>query len=205
MNIREDKGYTYSPRSALRHGAGGVLPADLGADVATEVTAPALVEIGYELGRMVSLPPTADEVTATAQYLVGILALSTATQAGLAGTLTALLADGLDVTWLREHPAALIAVTPEDVHEVAQTLLAPATRHHRRRRRRPRSRLRCRRCMTRAEADSARDGRPRRVTSPGSAVRGCSRTTASRSGGGPGSSAGSTAARGCRAAASGRG
>jgi predicted Zn-dependent peptidase len=127
MNIREDKGYTYSPRSALRHGAAASCLVT-SADVATEVTAPALVEVGYELGRLVSLPPTADEVAATAQYLVGILALSTATQAGLAGTLTALLADGLDVTWLREHPAALLAVTPDDVHQVAQTLLAPATR-----------------------------------------------------------------------------
>jgi predicted Zn-dependent peptidase len=126
-NIREDKGYTYSPRSALRHGAAASCLVT-SADVATEVTAPALVEMGYELGRLVSLPPTADEVAATAQYLVGILALSTATQAGLAGTLTALLADGLDVTWLREHPAALLAVTPDDVHEAAQTLLAPATR-----------------------------------------------------------------------------
>ena len=42
------------------------------ADVATEVTGPALVEIGYELGRMATLPPTADELAATAQYLVGI-------------------------------------------------------------------------------------------------------------------------------------
>ena len=126
MNIREDKGYTYSPRSSIRHAAAAsaLLTA---ADVATEVTAPALVEVGYELGRLVSLPPSAEEVAATAQYLVGILALSTATQAGLAGTLTTLLADGLDVTWLREHPAALMAVTPQDVHDVAQTLLAPAS------------------------------------------------------------------------------
>jgi zinc protease len=127
MNIREDKGYTYSPRSALRHGAAASCQVT-SADVATEVTAPALVEVGYELGRLVSLPPTADEVAATAQYLVGILALSTATQAGLAATLTTLLADGLDVTWLREHPAALLAVTPAQVHDVAQTLLSPATR-----------------------------------------------------------------------------
>ncbi len=126
MNIREDKGYTYSPRSSIRHGSASscLLTA---ADVATEVTAPALVEIGYELGRMVSLPPSAEEVTATAQYLVGTLALSTATQAGLAATLTVLLADGLDVSWLREHPDALMAVTPDDVHAVAQTLLAPAS------------------------------------------------------------------------------
>ena len=127
MNIREDKGYTYSPRSALRHASrASVLLTS--ADVATEVTVPALVEVGYELGRMVALPPTAEEVAATAQYLAGILALSTATQAGLAGTLTMLLAEGLDVSWLREHPAALLAVTPDDVHEVSQTLLAPSTR-----------------------------------------------------------------------------
>jgi predicted Zn-dependent peptidase len=125
MNIREDKGYTYSPRSSIRlaPAASALLTA---ADVTTEVTAPALVEIGYELGRMAALPPSADEVAATAQYLVGSLALSTATQAGLAGTLAVLLADGLDVTWLREHPSALMAVTPEQVHEVAQTMLAPA-------------------------------------------------------------------------------
>ncbi len=127
MNIREDKGYTYSPRSALRHSsATSVLLTS--ADVATEVTAPAMVEVAYELGRMVSLPPTEEEVAATAQYLVGSLALSTATQAGLAGTLAVLLAEGLDVSWLREHPAALLAVTPSEVHQVAQTLLAPAAR-----------------------------------------------------------------------------
>ena len=126
MNIREDKGYTYSPRSSLRHApaASCILAA---ADVTTEVTAAALVEIGYELGRMATLPPSADEVAATAQYLVGTLALSTATQAGLAGTLSVLLADGLDVTWLRDHPSALMAVTPDDVHAVAQTMLAPAS------------------------------------------------------------------------------
>ena len=126
MNIREDKGYTYSPRSSpLRHG--GAASCFLTAtEVATEVTAPAMVEIGDQLGRMVSLPPSAEEVSATAQYLVGTLALSTATQAGLAGTLAVLLADGLDVTYLREHPEQLLAVTPAQVHEVAQRLLAPS-------------------------------------------------------------------------------
>ncbi len=125
MNIREDKGYTYSPRSSLRHG-GAASCFLTAADVATEVTAPAMVEVGYELGRMVSLPPSAEEVAATAQYLVGTLALSTATQAGLAGTLAVLLADGLDVTWLRDHPEALLAVTPAEVHEVSQRLLSPS-------------------------------------------------------------------------------
>jgi zinc protease len=125
QNIREDKGYTYSPRSSLRHNAASSALVTI-ADVATEVTAPALVEVAYELGRIASLPPTAEEVAAAAQYLVGTLALSTATQAGLAATLTVLLADDLDVSWLREHPARLAAVTPEQVHEVAESMLGPS-------------------------------------------------------------------------------
>jgi zinc protease len=127
QNIREDKGYTYSPRSTLHHNGRASFTL-LQADVATEVTAPALVEVGYELGRIVSLPPTEEELGSMAQHLVGVLALSTSTQAGLAGTLTALLADGLDVSWLREHPQRLLAVTPEQVHAAAQRILAPATR-----------------------------------------------------------------------------
>ena len=49
-NIREDKGYTYSPHSGIDHPpAGSRLVA--GADVATAVTAPALLETLYELGQ----------------------------------------------------------------------------------------------------------------------------------------------------------
>jgi predicted Zn-dependent peptidase len=125
MNIREDKGYTYSPRSSLQHGARASVLL-LQADVGTEVTAPALVEVGYELGRLATVPPTEEEVRSTAQYLVGSLALSTSTQAGLAGTLAGLLADGLDVSWLREHPQRLLSVTPQQVHEVARQVLAPS-------------------------------------------------------------------------------
>jgi len=32
------------------------------------------------------------------------------------------------VDWLREHPQRLLAVTPEQVHEAARRVLAPATR-----------------------------------------------------------------------------
>jgi predicted Zn-dependent peptidase len=125
QNIREDKGYTYSPRSGLVHGAsasGFVLEAD----VATEVTGPSLVEIAYELGRIATSPITSRELESAVNYLTGLLALQTATQAGLAGVLETLLADGLDVSWLREHPAALARATVEDVLEQARRFLAPA-------------------------------------------------------------------------------
>jgi zinc protease len=123
-NIREDKGYTYSPYSMIQHASSSSW-LTVAADVATEVTAPALVETAYELGRMASLPPEVEEVEATAQYLVGSIALSTATQAGVADTLLELLTDGQDVTWLREHPERLASVTPEQVHEASSALLGP--------------------------------------------------------------------------------
>jgi zinc protease len=123
-NLREDKGYTYGSYSVWRNQRAGSSLA-IGVDVATEVAAPALVETIYELGRMVTLPPTADEVEAAVQYLTGTSLLGTATQSGLADTLVTLLERGLDVTWLRDQPAALAAVDPEQVLAAARTLLAP--------------------------------------------------------------------------------
>jgi zinc protease len=125
QNIREDKGYTYSPRSGLVHGdvASGVV---IAADVATEVTAPSLVEITYELGRIATTPVTADELASAARYTAGLLALQTATQSGLASTLEGLLSDGLDVSWLRDYPERLARATTEDVREQGRRFFAPA-------------------------------------------------------------------------------
>ncbi len=124
-NIREDKGYTYSPHSTIDHSAAGSMIV-VGADVATEVTAPALVEIGYELGRISTLPPTAEELDQARQYAIGTLALSISSQSGLAGTLAALSGFGLGLDWLAEHPQRLAKVTVDEVFAAASTYLAPA-------------------------------------------------------------------------------
>jgi predicted Zn-dependent peptidase len=124
-NLREDKGYTYGPHSRIEHNVlGSSLLFDV--EVATEVTAPALLETRYELGRIASLPVTGDEVYAVRQYAIGTLALSTATQAGLASTLTALSAFGLGLDWIAEHPKRLAAVTVDDVGAAAHEFFAPA-------------------------------------------------------------------------------
>ena len=61
MNLREDKGYTYGPHSRIDHNVlGSSLMFDV--EVATEVTAAALLETLYELGRIASLPVTEAEV-----------------------------------------------------------------------------------------------------------------------------------------------
>ena len=124
-NIREDKGYTYSPHSRVDHHLlGSALMLD--AEVATEVTAPSLLETYYELGRIATLPVTEAEVDAVRQYAIGTLALSTSTQAGLASTLSALTAHGLGLDWILEHPGRLSRVRVEDVGAAAARFLAPA-------------------------------------------------------------------------------
>lgn len=123
-NIREDKGYTYSPRSTIEHRNAasffGVF-----ADVATEVTAPAVLEIGYELGRMATTPVDEAELESAKRYLMGTLALAVQTQAGLAGYLSLLDSVGLGVEYLREFPLAVGQVTADEVAAVASRYLAP--------------------------------------------------------------------------------
>ncbi|MGX4652289.1 M16 family metallopeptidase [Micromonospora sp. SCSIO 07396] len=124
-NIREDKGYTYGPHSSVEHSvAGSVLVA--GAEVATEVTGPALLETTYELGRLASVPPGTDELEQARQYALGTLQLGISTQAGLAALTSAYAGSGLRLDFLAEHAARLAKVTVDDVAEVGARYLAPA-------------------------------------------------------------------------------
>ncbi len=124
-NIREAKGYTYSPHSVVEHSIAGS-SLILSADVATEVTAAALLETWYELGRLATVPPAADELEQARQYALGSLLLGMSTQAGLAGLATTYAAYGLRLDYLVEHTARLEAATREDVAAAATTYLAPA-------------------------------------------------------------------------------
>ncbi|MCZ2838684.1 M16 family metallopeptidase [Modestobacter sp. VKM Ac-2985] len=124
-NIRERRGYTYSPRSSVEHlMAGSSFTVE--ADVATGVTGPALLETVYELGRMALTPVTEAELDSARRYLLGTLALGTATHAGLASTLSALFGAGLPAEWLAEHQQALASVTIEEVAEASRRWLSPA-------------------------------------------------------------------------------
>jgi predicted Zn-dependent peptidase len=123
-NIREDKGYTYGAHSGIEFIPGGAL-LGVDTDVASDVTAAALLETRYELGRLAVVPPTAEEIDAARAYSIGSLLISLDNQNGLASTIAALAADGLGVDWLRGHPARLEAVTVEQVAAAALTYFAP--------------------------------------------------------------------------------
>jgi zinc protease len=124
-NIRERRGYTYSPSSSIEHARGGSRLV-IGADVSTAVTAPALLETRYELGRVATLPVEPAELAAARRYAGGVLALTTATSSDLASTLVGLLTAGVGLEWLHDHPRDLEAATEDDVLAAAATHLAPA-------------------------------------------------------------------------------
>ena len=124
-NIREDKGYTYHARSYSEFTPSGATLL-VETDTASAVTAGALLEIRYELGRMALKPPTESEVETVRQYAIGLLLTSTASQAGLASQLSALAPLGLGLDWLLAHPTRLQAVTVDDIATAARTHFAPA-------------------------------------------------------------------------------
>ncbi|MEX2290587.1 MAG: pitrilysin family protein [Mycobacteriales bacterium] len=124
-NIREDKGYTYSPHAQVEHPPAGSR-VTLSADVSTPTTAAALLETVYELGRVATTPVTQAELDQARRYAVGSLALGTSSQAGLASTLSQLAGAGLGVGWLRDYPKQLAAVTVEDALAAASRSLAPS-------------------------------------------------------------------------------
>ena len=124
-NLREDKGWTYSPHAGVDHLQVASL-LTVSAEVATDVTAPSLVEIAHELGRMATLPVSAEELESARRYRIGSTALAIQTQAGLASQLVILASTGLDAAWLQGAPGRYAKVTADDVLRVSRSHLAPS-------------------------------------------------------------------------------
>ena len=119
MNIREAKGYTYSPGSgahALRqHGYFSVHAA-----VRNDVVAASLTEIFYELDRIRSLPVGAQELDDAQSYLTGVFSLGLATQDGLAGKLSGIYLEHLPEDSLETYRDRIRALTAGDVMAAAR-------------------------------------------------------------------------------------
>ncbi|GAB3235224.1 pitrilysin family protein [Glycomyces halotolerans] len=124
MNLRETKGYGYSPRSRVDHSPAGSFQLT-SVDVATEVTAPALAEIVAELRGMAENPPGDEELDLARRYALGSVKLATATQSGVANYTSALASCGLPLAWLAEHSERLRQVTPADIKRVAAERMNP--------------------------------------------------------------------------------
>jgi predicted Zn-dependent peptidase len=118
-NIREDKGYTYSPGAGFDTFArGGMLR--VRAAVRNEVTAASLLEIFYELDRMGSTLPTEQELAQAQRFQGGLYLLRNQIQGALVRTLANNWVQGLPVEALAEFVPKVEAVTAEDVKRVGR-------------------------------------------------------------------------------------
>jgi len=119
MNIREQKGYTYSPRSGAhplrQHGYFSI-----GAAVRNDVVAATLTEIFYEIDRMRSTPVGEEELADARSYVTGIFSLGLATQDGLAGQLATTTLEKLPEDYLETYRERVLNLTSADVLDAAQ-------------------------------------------------------------------------------------
>ena len=119
MNIREDKGYTYSPRSGVnafrQYGYFSVSAA-----VRNEVVAASLTEIFYEIDKLRSLPVPEPELLDAQNYQTGVFSMGLATQEGLLSQLSTIALNGLPEDYLETYREKVRALRPNDVLNAAQ-------------------------------------------------------------------------------------
>ncbi|XLS27709.1 M16 family metallopeptidase [Flavobacteriaceae bacterium M23B6Z8] len=123
-NIRENKGYTYSPRSFIDTNYRSAIWAEM-ADVTTEFTAASLQEINNEIIKLQNEPPTEDELTGIKNYESGIFVLRNSTPNGIIGQMVFLEVHGLDEDYLTNRVKNINAVTTEKVREITEKYIQP--------------------------------------------------------------------------------
>jgi zinc protease len=125
MNIREDKGYTYSPRS-------GVNPLrqygyfSVSAAVRNDVVAASLTEIFYEMDKLRSVPVPEQELADAQNYLSGIFSMGLATQSGLLAQIGVVALNELPDDYLETYRQKVRALTPVNLLETARKYLDSA-------------------------------------------------------------------------------
>ncbi|HTR01965.1 MAG TPA: pitrilysin family protein [Thermoanaerobaculia bacterium] len=121
-NIREQKGYTYSPTAQLSNRYRDAYWVEL-ADVTTNVTGPAIHEILGEIDRLQAEPPSDKELKGFQNYRSGVFILQNSSRAGITGQLEFVDLHHLPADYLNGYVARVYAVTPQQVQEMAKKYL----------------------------------------------------------------------------------
>ena len=117
-NIREAKGYTYSPYSSITAHPGDAYWAQH-ADVTTAVTGASLKEIFNEIDRLQAEAPPEAELDAVRNYQAGSFVFQNSQRGGISGQLQFLDQYGLPDDYLTGYVGRVRAVTPAKVQEMA--------------------------------------------------------------------------------------
>ena len=123
-NIREDKGYTYSPFSTVANFRSQSYWYEQ-ADVTTNVTGASIKEILGEIERLRSEAPTVAELDGIKNNLAGIFTLQNGSRGGIIGQLSFVDLQGLDDSYLTNYVRNVLAVSPQEVQRVAREHLRP--------------------------------------------------------------------------------
>jgi len=124
-NIREQKGYTYSPFGQVmtRYRTAAWQES---ADVTTKFTADSVREIEFEIGRLRKEPPDAKELKGIQNFMGGIFVLRNSSNQGIIGQLAFVDLQGLTDDYLKTYVQRVNAVSREDVQRITETYLDPA-------------------------------------------------------------------------------
>ncbi len=121
-NIRENKGYTYSPGSFIwtRFKTGYWVE---NADVTTQFTGASIKEILFEINRMRTEPVPPAELQGIKNYLVGLYVLNNSTRFGVIGQLETMNYNELPKSSIDNYVKDIAAVTAQDVQNMAKKYL----------------------------------------------------------------------------------
>jgi zinc protease len=124
-NIREQKGYTYSPRSQIATRTHLAYWLEI-ADVTTSVTGPSIKEILAEIDRLRKEPPPEQELKGIQNYLAGsFVRRNTVSPDAVIGQLHFTDSQGLDRSFLSEYVQRVGVVKPQDIQGITEKYLAP--------------------------------------------------------------------------------
>lgn len=118
-NIREDKGYTYSPFSTIQNRKGVSIWYEQ-ADVTSEHTGASLQEIAKEIKRLQNEAPSKEELEGIQRYEAGIFVLQNSTPFGIIGQLNFIDQNELDESYLTDRVKNIYAVTPEKISQITK-------------------------------------------------------------------------------------
>jgi predicted Zn-dependent peptidase len=118
-NIREDKGYTYSPFSSIQDRKNSSIWVEQ-ADVTSEHTGASLQEIAREVKRLQNEPPAKTELEGIQNYMAGIFVLQNSSPAGIINQLNFIDNHGLDDSYLTNRVKNIYGITPEKVSQMTK-------------------------------------------------------------------------------------
>ena len=121
-NIREEKGYTYSPQSQFQSMEQGGLYRAV-ADVRNDVTGATLKEIYAEIDKLRAGGPETEELSDAKQYARGLFVLQNATQTGFAATINTVNTFGLPKDYPETFQRQISQSSAEAIKTGAQMLL----------------------------------------------------------------------------------